>query len=103
MKDDKEHKIEYGFIAQDVEEIYPALVHESDEFKSLNYVGMIAPLVKAVQEQNNRIDSLVKENELLTKRRLLRIDSCRYLPKWWAVAGLNRRPLAWSSKCLPLS
>lgn len=42
--------MELGFIAQDVEPVFPHLEGESNGTKSLNYVGMIAPLVQAVQE-----------------------------------------------------
>lgn len=51
MKDDSKQKRELGLIAQDVEKIYPDLVFTSPEgIKSLNYVGMIGPLVEAVKE-----------------------------------------------------
>lgn len=59
MKADAAQKIEYGFIAQDVEQIFPMLVgvaDDDDKTKSLNYVGLLAPLIKAVQERQNFID-----------------------------------------------
>ena len=48
---DREGVRELGFIAQDVEQVFPELVQESDAgVKSLNYVGLIAPMVKAIQQ-----------------------------------------------------
>jgi hypothetical protein len=44
---------EFGFVAQDVETLFPDLVSTASDVigtKSLNYVGMIAPVVKALQE-----------------------------------------------------
>lgn len=63
--------LEFGFIAQEVEEIFPDLVKtakDKDQTKSLNYVGMIAPLVKSVQELSVMVQDLKKENELLKAR-----------------------------------
>ncbi|MCB9989243.1 MAG: tail fiber domain-containing protein [Rhodospirillales bacterium] len=68
MKDDPDARTEFGFIAQDVREIYPELVKvENDEQKtqSLNYVGMIAPLVAAIKEQQAEIEALRAEIEAL--------------------------------------
>ncbi|MCB9959689.1 MAG: tail fiber domain-containing protein [Rhodospirillaceae bacterium] len=57
MKDDVTGRTEYGFIAQDVEPLFPDLVQtKQDGVKTLNYLGMIAPLVKATQEQQDIID-----------------------------------------------
>lgn len=62
---------EYGFIAQDVQQVFPELVREG-EILSLNYVGLIAPAVKTIQllkrendEQDDRIDALAEQNRLL--------------------------------------
>jgi len=44
---------EYGFIAQDVLPLFPDLVvieNDPSRTMSLNYVGMIAPVVRAMQE-----------------------------------------------------
>ena len=48
-----------GFITQDLEKIYPELVSIADDeegMKSINYAGLIAPLVKTVQEQQSIIE-----------------------------------------------
>ncbi|WP_437186782.1 tail fiber domain-containing protein [Planctomicrobium sp. SH668] len=55
-----ETKTELGLIAQDVEPLFPDLVRTaSDEIgtKSINYIGLIAPLIRAVQEQQTEIQS----------------------------------------------
>jgi hypothetical protein len=53
-----------GFIAQDFEKFYPELV-ETDQYdddkKTINYVGLIAPLVKTVQEQHSLIEKQEEE------------------------------------------
>ena len=63
--------MEYGFIAQDVQKVFPELVREG-EILSLNYVGLIAPAVKTIQllkrendEQGDRIEALAEQNRLL--------------------------------------
>lgn len=63
MKDDPDRQVEYGFIAQDVQDLYPVLVktaNDADHTMSLNYTGLIAPLVKAIQEQQAQIDALTR-------------------------------------------
>jgi hypothetical protein len=39
-----------GVIAQDLEKIYPELVTKGEGMKAVNYIGLIAPLISAVQE-----------------------------------------------------
>ena len=54
---------EYGFIAQEVQEILPELVKDTggdDHVLSLDYNSIIAILTKAVQEQQSEIDELKK-------------------------------------------
>ncbi|MCB9989301.1 MAG: tail fiber domain-containing protein [Rhodospirillales bacterium] len=66
MKNDSEGRTEIGLIAQDVELVYPELVRESGSgVKSLNYTGLIAPIIEALREQQaliaaqtTRIDDL---------------------------------------------
>ena len=53
MKDDKKGRTEFGVMAQELEEIFPTLVHTAkDEMgtKSVNYVGLIAPMIEATKE-----------------------------------------------------
>ena len=57
---EKHGKTESGFITQEVLEI-PELKHlvdvpeNKDEYQSLNYIGIIAHLVSAIQELNNKL------------------------------------------------
>lgn len=63
MKGDKSRARELGFIAQDVEPIFPELVHTtSDGAKNLNYIGLIAPMVEAIKAQQTAIDQLRADN-----------------------------------------
>ncbi len=66
-KDDMEHKIHYGLIAQDVEKIYPELIYsiqgdtdESPTLKSVNYVEMIPLLLLKIQDLQKQVDELKK-------------------------------------------
>jgi hypothetical protein len=47
-----------GVIAQDVEKILPELVNSDDQYKSVNYNGLIGVLIEAVKELRNEIDEL---------------------------------------------
>lgn len=63
-----------GFIAQDVQGLFPELVGESQSrdgaqsYLSLNYAGFGILAVKAIQEQQQQIEALKAENEALRKR-----------------------------------
>jgi hypothetical protein len=73
-----------GFIAQEVQDIFPGVVHETahvahpkpgeetelriTEYISINYLSFIPVLTKAIQEQQEEIGSLKKENETLKVR-----------------------------------
>lgn len=60
-----------GFLAQDVQALFPELVAQSHDkfgqkgFLSVNYGGFGVLAVKAIQEQQQEIDALKKENEAL--------------------------------------
>jgi len=58
-----------GFIAQEVEKIYPEVVNTDDKgIKSVSYSSLVAPLVEAIKEQQSMIDDLKREiAELKTK------------------------------------
>jgi Chaperone of endosialidase len=59
MKEDPEHRTEFGLIAQDAEAIYPNLVTTApDGTKALAYTGLIAPLIEAAKEQQAEINQL---------------------------------------------
>jgi hypothetical protein len=62
---------ELGVIAQELEEIYPDLVNTANDAsgtKSVNYVGLIAPMIQALQEQQKQIDNLKKQIEILNSK-----------------------------------
>lgn len=65
-KDDSKPENKIGFIAQEVEEVLPELVHtKADGFKAVNYAEMTAVLVEAVKELTQQIEDLKKENTSL--------------------------------------
>jgi hypothetical protein len=53
---DVQSKPGIGVIAQDVEAVFPELVRIDDRgFKTVNYQGLIAPLIEAVKELDDRL------------------------------------------------
>ena len=64
-------KLQYGFIAQEIEQVLPALVEQSTHvdktknFKRVNYTGVIPVLVKGMQEQQAIIDQQQEEIDTL--------------------------------------
>lgn len=63
IDENKSQNTQIGVIAQEVEEIYPEFVHTNDEgMKSVNYSQMVAVLIEAVKELNNKIEVLEEEN-----------------------------------------
>jgi multimeric flavodoxin WrbA len=66
FKNDVKQQLHYGFIAQDVEKIYPELVDKSElGFKTINYIELIPLLVTKIQDQQNQIDELKRIVNLL--------------------------------------
>lgn len=71
--------LQYGFVAQELEELYPELVSEvihpiyndkeeligKETFKSVNYIGLISELTAAINELNAKVKDL--EGQLETK------------------------------------
>ena len=52
-----------GFIAQDVEKVFPELVQTDDKgFKSVNYVQLVPALVEAIKELSRKIGVLESKN-----------------------------------------
>jgi hypothetical protein len=64
-RDTKEHEI--GFIAQDVQEIFPELVSEQGEYLGVNYSRVVAILVEGFKEQQERIKDLELQVESLKR------------------------------------
>lgn len=59
MDYDRSH---YGFLAQDVQKLFPELVHEDrNGYMSVNYVELIPLLVQAVQELSAEVAELKKQ------------------------------------------
>jgi hypothetical protein len=61
-----------GVIAQEVEEIFPEVVHtDSQGYKSVDYSKLVAPLIEAIKSlksENEDIEDLKERNENLEKR-----------------------------------
>ena len=72
--EDESAKRSIGFLAQDVQSLFPELVGESPVrngqggYLSLNYAGFGILAIKAIQEQQQQIESLKKENFSLSER-----------------------------------
>ena len=65
----KDSAEQIGFIAQEVEEVFPQLVKTNDKgYKSIAYSHMTPILLEAIKEQQQQIDELKKEIEELKKR-----------------------------------
>lgn len=66
----KDKKKRYGFIAQEVQEVFPNAVTEADNgYLTLNYVELIAPLYALVQNQQKTIESLERRIQELESER----------------------------------
>lgn len=67
MKSSAEKKL--GVIAQEVEKVFPELVHQIDaEYKGVDYIGLIGPLIAAVNElrvENEKLKAEVEKNAAL--------------------------------------
>ena len=62
-------KPDIGIIAQDVEKVYPELVHTDEKtgLKSVEYGNLVGPLIEAIKSQQNEIDVLKAEVAALKK------------------------------------
>ena len=52
-----------GFIAQEVEKVYPQLVEGEEGNKSVNVVGLVSVLTKTVQELTQKVEELEKKSQ----------------------------------------
>ncbi|HOK24920.1 MAG TPA: tail fiber domain-containing protein [Bacteroidales bacterium] len=75
-KEDKSKTLQYGLIAEEVENINPSLVVYDAEGKpdAVIYNNLISVLIKAAQEQKEEIEILKSENQTL-KERLERLEN----------------------------
>ena len=62
----KDSKPAIGVIAQEIEEVLPELVSNTD-VKSVNYNGIVGVLIEAIKEQQEQINTLRQEIEDLKK------------------------------------
>lgn len=68
MKDSADTQKEFGVMAQELEEVFPELVRTAtDEIgtKSVNYMGLIAPLIEATKELSSQNAALKADNRAL--------------------------------------
>jgi Chaperone of endosialidase len=69
MKNEQEnHPLRYGFLAQEVEKIFSGLVVSTSKNKLMNYTSFIPILTKGIQEQQQQIEDLQKQNKELNAR-----------------------------------
>jgi hypothetical protein len=62
FKDDEQNKKHYGFIAQELETVYPDLVTNSEiGFKAVNYIEMIPIMLSQMKNMQLEIDKLKDE------------------------------------------
>ena len=57
----KDDRPSVGVIAQEVEKVFPELVNETENFKTVNYDGLIGLLIEAIKDQQQQIDELKKQ------------------------------------------
>jgi len=60
-----------GFIAHEVQEVYPCLVNgekDGEKYQSLNYIGIIPILVKEIQDLKSEIQDLKSEVQNLKQK-----------------------------------
>ena len=50
------NKTTYGVIAQEIEKVFPELVNTKDDIKTVNYNGIIAVLIKCVNELQQKLN-----------------------------------------------
>ena len=69
-----DEQMHLGVMAQEVERVFPSLVHtRSDGFRTVNYPGLIPPMLNALQEQQAAVDLLrVQLTELKYENQALR-------------------------------
>lgn len=62
FKDDDQNKKHFGFIAQELEILYPELVNDNEGgFKTVNYIEMIPILLSQMKNMQEEIDKLKDE------------------------------------------
>ena len=59
-KHSPEGGLHYGFIAQDLQDIYPNLVDINNNHYSINYIGVVPLMVDQIKRQTREVDELTK-------------------------------------------
>ena len=61
FKSDQEQQLHFGVIAQDLQKLFPHLVHQNEEgYLSVNYLELIPVLIEALKEQQSTIQQLAQ-------------------------------------------
>jgi hypothetical protein len=68
MRKDTNHKKKIGLLAQDIEKVFPELVTETNDIKSVNYQGLVPVLINAMKEQQDEIERLKKQEVKLSNQ-----------------------------------
>jgi hypothetical protein len=86
-------KIRYGYIAQDVEKIFPNLVmtNDSDGYKAVSYNDFIPLIIEALKKQQKQIDSL---QHLVNKKSASSLKSAEIATTVENAGTLNQATLA---------
>ena len=58
LKDDEEKKTHYGVVAQEIEKVFPDMVHGEEGNKSVAYMEIIGVLIETVKDLKKRIEEL---------------------------------------------
>jgi len=62
-------KAKYGVLAQELQKVYPDLVYEDQTGSlSVDYIGLVPIIIKAIQAQQNKISDLEGKIAVLTKQ-----------------------------------
>jgi hypothetical protein len=54
-------------LEQDIEKVFPELVSEANDIKSVNYQGLVPVLINALKEQQLEIDRLKAQEKRLER------------------------------------
>ena len=83
MKNDTSGRTEFGVMAQELENVFPELVETADDkmqTKSVNYIGLIAPMIEAtktLQQENISLKTQLSQVKLNQDKMLLQMDDLK--------------------------
>ena len=61
LRDKRSGRKSYGFIAQDIEQVYPELIHEVDGIKRVDYVSFIGILCAKIKNLEEEMKNFKKK------------------------------------------